>query len=61
MLREISQAVRDKYHMISLMSRTSSTKQTRKQNRTRGVETRNRLVENRRWGREIRQERWGRD
>ena len=34
MLSEISQAVRDKYHMISLISGISSTKQTSKENTT---------------------------
>ena len=35
MLSDIIQAVKDKYHMISPISGTSSTKQTNEQNRTR--------------------------
>ena len=38
MLSEISQVVKDKYHMISPISRTQSTKQTIKQNITRVIE-----------------------
>ena len=38
MLSEISQAVKDKYHMISPISATSPKKQTSKQNRTRALE-----------------------
>ena len=41
MLSEISQAVKDKYHMISPISGTSSTKQTSKQNITRDTEMKN--------------------
>ena len=41
---EISQAVKDKYHMISPMSATSSTKQTSEQNITRDVEIKNKLT-----------------
>ena len=37
MLSEISQAVKDKYRMISLISGTSSTIQTSKQNITRDI------------------------
>ena len=44
MLSEINQVVKDKYHMISLISGTQSTKQISKQNRTRGMKTRNRLT-----------------
>ena len=38
MLSEISQAVRDTYHMISPISGIQSTKQTSKQNVTRDIE-----------------------
>ena len=38
LLSEISQVVKDKYHMISPTSGTYSTKQTSKQNRTRDME-----------------------
>ena len=41
MLSEISQAVNDKYHVISPISGSSSTKQTSKQNRTRDIEIKN--------------------
>ena len=44
MQSEISQSVKDKYHMISPISGTSSTKQTSKQNRTRDMETWNSLT-----------------
>ena len=44
MLSEISQVVKDKYRMISLISVTYSTKQTNKQNRIRDMETTNRLT-----------------
>ena len=44
MLREISQVVKDKYHMISPISGTSSTKQTSKQNTTRDMEIKNTLT-----------------
>ena len=40
-LTEISQAVKAKYHMISPISRTSSTKQISKQNITRDIEIKN--------------------
>ena len=38
MLSEIIQAVKDKYHIISPISGTYSTKQTNQQNRTRDLE-----------------------
>ena len=44
MLSEISQAVKDKYHMISSISGTQSTQQTSKQNITRDIETKNKLT-----------------
>ena len=44
MLSEISQAVKEKYHMISPKSGTSSTKQTNKQNVTRDIEIKNKLT-----------------
>ena len=44
MLSEISQAVKDKYHMISPISGTQSTKQTSKQNITRDIEIKNKLT-----------------
>ena len=44
MLREISQVVKDKYHMISPVSGTQSTKQTSEQNRTRDMEIKNELT-----------------
>ena len=44
MLSEIRQMVRDKYHMISLISGTYSTKQRSEQNRTRDVEIKNKLT-----------------
>ena len=44
MLSEISQTVRDKYHMISPLTGTSSTKQTSKQNITKDTEIENRLT-----------------
>ena len=40
---EISQVAKDKYHMISPISGTKSTKQTSEQNRTRDVEIKNKL------------------
>ena len=42
-ITEIDQAVKDKYHMISPLSRTQSTKQTSKQNITRDTEIKNKL------------------
>ena len=51
MLSEIIQAVKDKYHMTSPLSGTSSTKQTNKQNTTRDIEVKNNLTMGRReWG-----------
>ena len=44
MLNEISQVVKDKHHMISPINGISSAKQISKQNRTRGMKTRNRLT-----------------
>ena len=44
MLSEISQAVKEKYHMISPISGTQSTKQTSEQNRTRDIEVKNKLT-----------------
>ena len=41
MLSEISQVVKDKYHMISPISGTSSTKQTCEQNRNKDMEIKN--------------------
>ena len=44
MLSEVSQAVKDRYHMISPISGTSSTKQTSKQNITRDIGIKNKLT-----------------
>ena len=44
MLSERSQAVKEKYHMISPISGTYSTKQTSKQNTTRDIEIKNKLT-----------------
>ena len=44
MLSETSQVVKDKYHMISPISETNSTKQTIKQNKTRDIEIKNKLT-----------------
>ena len=44
MLSEICQTVRDKYHTISPISGTWSTKQTKEQNRTRDMEIKNKLT-----------------
>ena len=44
MLSEISQAVRDKYHMISLLTGTKSTKEKSKQTITRDIEVKNNLT-----------------
>ena len=52
MLSEISQAVKEKYHMISPISETSSTKQTSKQNRTRTMEIKNKHTVTREEGRD---------
>ena len=41
MLSEISQVVRDKYHMISPLTGTQSTKEKSKQNITRDIEIKN--------------------
>ena len=48
MLSEIIQAVKDKYHIISPISGTYSTKQTNQQNRTRDMEIKNKLKVTRR-------------
>ena len=48
MLSEISQAVKDKYRMISPISGTKSTKQTSKPNITRDTEIKNKLTVTRR-------------
>ena len=44
MLSEVSQAVKDKYHVISPINGTSSTKQTSKQNITRDIKIKNKLT-----------------
>ena len=44
MLSEISQSVKDKYHVISPISGIYSTKQTSKQNRTRDMEIKNKVT-----------------
>ena len=44
MLSEINQVVKDKYHMMSPINGTYSTKQTSKQNRTRDIEIKNKLT-----------------
>ena len=44
MLSEVSQALKDKYHMISPISGTYSTKQTNEQNITRDIEVKNKLT-----------------
>ena len=44
MLSEISQAVRDKYHMISPLTGTSSTEEKSKQNITRDIEVKKNLT-----------------
>ena len=44
MLSEVSQSVKDKYHMISSLSGTYSTKQTNKWNITRDIEIKNKLI-----------------
>ena len=43
-LSEISQAVRDKYHLISPLTGTQSTKEKSKQNITRDIEIKNNLT-----------------
>ena len=51
MLSEISQAVRDKYHMISPLTGTQSTKEKSKQNIIRDTEVKNNLTMGRgEWG-----------
>ena len=44
MLSEISQAVRDKYHMISPLTGTESIEEKSKQNITRDIEVKNNLT-----------------
>ena len=44
MLSKISQEVKDKYHMVSPISGTKSTKQIRKQNITGDIEIKNKLT-----------------
>ena len=44
MVSEVTQAVRDKYHMISPLTGTSSTKEKSKQNITRDTEIKNNLT-----------------
>ena len=44
MLSEISQAVKDKYHMISPLTGTQSTEEKSKQNITRDIEVGNNLA-----------------
>ena len=44
MLSEISQVVRDKYHMISPLTGTQSTKEKSKQNITRDIEVKSNLT-----------------
>ena len=51
MLSEISQVVKEKYHVISPISGTKSTKQTSKQDITRDVEIKNKLTVTRGEGR----------
>ena len=51
-LSEISQVVKEKYHMISPISGTSLTKQTSKQTMTRNIEIKNKLTVTRGEGRE---------
>ena len=51
MLSEISQVVRDKFHMISPLTGTQSTKEKSKQNITRHIEVKNNLTTTRgEWG-----------
>ena len=53
MLSEISQAVRDKYHVISPLTGTKSTEEKRKQNITRDIEVKNNLtIVTGEWGRD---------
>ena len=44
MLSEISQALRDKYHMISPLTGTQSTKEKKQTNITRDIEIKNNLT-----------------
>ena len=44
MLSEISQVVRDKYHMISPLTGTESTEEKSKQNITRDIEVKNNVT-----------------
>ena len=44
MLSEISQVVKDKYHVISPISGTLSTKQASKQDRTKDLEIKNKMT-----------------
>ena len=44
MLSEISQAVKDKYRVISPISGTQSTRQTSKENINRNIEIKNKLM-----------------
>ena len=44
MLSKVSQAVRDKYHMISPLTGTQSTKHAKEQNITRDIEIKNNLT-----------------
>ena len=41
---KVSQAVRDKYHMISPLTETHSTEEKSKQNTTRDIEVKNNLI-----------------
>ena len=51
MLSEISQAVKDKYHMISPLTGTQSTEEKSKQNITRDIEVKSNLTISRgEWG-----------
>ena len=54
LLSEIRQEVKDKYHMISPISGTLSTKQTNKPNITRDIEIKNKLTVTRGVGEEDR-------
>ena len=61
MLSEISQVVKEKYHIISPVNGILSTKQTNKQNITRDIEIKEQTDSNQRGGgRQIMGERWGR-
>ena len=44
MVSEVSQAVREKYHMISPLTRTYSTKEKSKQNIIRDIEIKNNMT-----------------